>query len=137
MTSIVGSGSPSKSPKKAETQKRSPRKSVTISEQSPEEIPIPTCDSDPVQIHDGASPKTYTSTGVPIPPQRLLPPMSPMTNMTPSRVLSSIPDGNEGDDVNRIENLRRKYRKALNSTPIEGIDVRDSEEVLTPQNSNS
>ena len=29
--------------------------------------------------------------------------------------------------------LRRKYRKALNPTPIEGIDVCDSEEVLDPQ----
>ena len=56
-----------------------------------------------------------------------------MTYMTPSRVLSSIPDGNEWDDVDRIETLRRKYRKALNPTPIEGIDVGDNEEVLAPQ----
>ena len=34
---------------------------------------------------------------------------------------------------NKIETLRRKYRKALNPTPIEGIDVGDSEEVLDPQ----
>ena len=59
--------------------------------------------------------------------------MSPITNMTPSRVLSSIPEGNEGDDVDRIETLRRKYRKALNPAPIEGIDVGGSEEVLDPQ----
>ena len=89
--------------------------------------------SDPVQVHVGARPKTHISTGVLIPPPRPLPPMSPMTYMTPSRVLSSIPNGNEGDDVDRIETLRRKYRKALNPTPIEGIDVRDSEEVLPPQ----
>ena len=59
--------------------------------------------------------------------------MSPMTNMTPNRVLSSVPDGNEGDDVDRFETLRRKYRKALNPTPTEGIDVGDSEGVLGPQ----
>ena len=29
--------------------------------------------------------------------------------------------------------MRRKYRKALNPNPIEGIDVGDSEEVLDPQ----
>ena len=52
--------------------------------------------------------------------------------MAPKRVLSSIPEGNEGDDI-RIETLRRKYRKALNATPIEGIDVGDSEEALDPQ----
>ena len=129
----MGSGSPLKSPRKSLTPKRSPRKSVTIFEQPPEEIPMPSFDPDPVQIHGGARPKTHTSTGVPMPPVRSLPPMSSMNNMTPSRVLSSIPDGNEGDDVDRIETLRRKYRKALDPTPIEGIDVGDSEEVLTPQ----
>ena len=133
LPSIVVSRSPSKSPKKSLTPKRSQRKSVTVSEQPPEEIPRPSFDPDLVQIHAGARPKTHTSTGVPIPPPRSLPPMSPMINITPSRVLSSIPDGNEGDDVDRIETLRRKYRKALNPTPIEGIDVGDSEEVLAPQ----
>ena len=59
--------------------------------------------------------------------------MSPVTNMTPSRVLSSIPEGNEGDDKERIETLRRKYRKALNPVPIEGIDVGGSEELLAHQ----
>ena len=137
LPSIVGSRSPSKSPKKSLTPKRSPRKSVTISEQPPEEIPMSSFDPDPVQIHAGARPKTHTSTGVPIPLPRPLPPMSPMTNMTPSRVLSSIPEGNEGDDVDKIETLRRKYRKALNPTPIEGIDVGYSEEVLAPPNLNS
>ena len=29
--------------------------------------------------------------------------------------------------------MKRKYRKALNPTPIEGIDVGDREEVLDPQ----
>ena len=89
-------------------------------------------DLDPVQVHAGARLKTHTSTGVLMPPPRPLPPMGPMTNMTPSRVLSSTPDGNEGDYVDRIETLRRKYRKALNPTPIEEIDVGDNEEVLAP-----
>ena len=52
--------------------------------------------------------------------------------MTPKRVLSSIPVGDD-ERENKIETLRRKYRKALNPTPIEGIDVGDSEEVLDPQ----
>ena len=94
---------------------------------------MPSFDPDPVQAHDGARPKTHTTTGVPMLPARSFPPMSPMTNIIPSRVLSSVPDGNDGDDVDRIETLRRKYRKALNPTPIEGIDVGDSEEVLDPQ----
>ena len=49
--------------------------------------------------------------------------------MAPKRVLSSIPEGDDERD-DRIETLRRKYRKALNPTPIEEIDVCDREEVL-------
>ena len=52
--------------------------------------------------------------------------------MTPKRVLSSIPEGDD-ERENKTETLRRKYRKALNPTPIERIDVGDSEEVLDPQ----
>ena len=66
------------------------------------------------------------------PVSKLLCPTSPITQMTPKRVLSSIPEGDD-ERENKIETLRRKYRKALNPTPIEGIDVGDSEEVLDPQ----
>ena len=52
--------------------------------------------------------------------------------MSPRRVLSPIPERDD-EKENDIETLRRKYRKALNPTPIEGIDVGDSEEVLDPQ----
>ena len=54
LPSIVGSGSLSKSPKKSPTPKRSPRKSVTISEQPPEEIPMPHFNPDPAQVHVGS-----------------------------------------------------------------------------------
>ena len=50
--------------------------------------------------------------------------------MVPKRVHSSIP---EGENIDEVELLRRKYREALNPTPIEGIDVGDNEEVLDPQ----
>ena len=63
--SIVGSGSLSKSPKKTLTPKRSPRKSVTISEPPPEEIPEPSYDPD--YIHSGARPKTHFSWGTHFP----------------------------------------------------------------------
>ena len=121
LPSIVGSGSPFKSPKKTITPKRSPRKSVTISEQPPEEIPMINFDPESVHILDDVNPKTHTSKGVPIPTSRSLPPMSPISNKTPRRVLSSIPEGNEGENIDGIGLLRRKYRKALNPIPIEGI----------------
>ena len=93
---------------------------------------MPDFDPDPIQVHNGTKPKTYTTHGIPMPPPRSLSLMSPITNMTPSRVLSSISEGNEGDNVDRTKTLRRKYRKALNPTPIEGINVGDSGEVLDP-----
>ena len=89
-------------------------------------------DPDPVHIPDGGNPKIHTSRGVPTPTSRSLTPMNPISNMDPRRVLSSIPEGNEGDGT-RIETLRRKYRKVLNPIPIEGIDIGDSGEVFDPQ----
>ena len=130
LPSIVGSGSPPKSPKKILAPKRSPRKSVIISEEPPEEIPVNSYDPDPVQDSDNLNPNTPQGVSIAVP--RSLPPMSTITHMTPKRVLSSIPEGEQGNDI-RIETIRRKYREALNPTPIEGIDVGDSEEVLDPQ----
>ena len=130
LPSIVGAKSPTKSPTKTETPKRSPRKSVTISEEPPEEIPITSYDTGPLQdLVDTTSdtPQVVTKTV-----SKLLPPTSPITQITSKRVLSSIPEEDDERD-NRIETPRRKYRKALNPTPIEGIDVGDSEEVLDPQ----
>ena len=130
LPSIIGAKLPTKSPTKTQTPKRSPRKSVTISEEPPEEIPITSYETDPLQdLEDTFSdtPQVVTK-----PVSKLLPPTSPITQMTPKRVLSSIPEGDD-ERENNIETLRRKYRKALNPTPIEGIDVGDSEEVLDSQ----
>ena len=127
LPSIVGSGLPTKSPQKTLTPKRNPRKSVTISEEPPEEIPISSHAPDPIQDIEDLSPSTPQEVSKSI--SRSLPSMSPMTHMTPKRVLSSIP---EGDDI-RIETLRGKCRKVLNPTPIEGINVGDSDKVLDPQ----
>ena len=59
--------------------------------------------------------------------------MSPISNVVPKRVLSSIPERNAGENIDEVELLRRKFRKALHPTPIEGIDVGDNEEVLDPK----
>ena len=130
LPSIVGTKSSTKSPTKTQTPKRSPRKSITISEEPPEEIPITSYETDPMQDLE----KTFSDTPhiVTKPVSKLLPPTSPIKQMTPKRVLSSIPEGDD-ERENKIETLRRKYRKVLNPTPIEGVDVGDSEEVLDPQ----
>ena len=130
LPSIVGTKSPVKSPTKTQTPKRSPRKSVTISEDPPEEIPATSYETDPIQDRENTfsvNPQVVTK-----PVSRLLPATSPITQMTPKRVLSSIPERDD-ERENKIETLRRKYRKALNPTPIEGVDVGDSKEDLDPQ----
>ena len=117
-------------PQKYKHKKRSPRKSVTISEDPPEEIPITSYEKDPLQ--DLGDTHTHTPQVVKKPVSRSFSPVKPITQMSPRRVLSSIPERDD-EKENDIETLRRKYRKALDPTPIEGIDVGDSEEVLDPQ----
>ena len=94
---IVGTKSPTKSPTKTQTPKRSPRKSVTISEEPPEEIPIISYEMDPQQELENTfsdNPQVVTK-----PVSRLLPPTSPITQMTPKRVLSSIPEGMKREKI--------------------------------------
>ena len=130
LPSIVGTMTPTKSPTKIHTPKRSPRKSVTISEDPPQEIPITSYEKDPLQ--DLGDTNTHTPQVVTKPVSKSFFPVKAITQMSPRRVLSSIPETDD-EKENDIETLRRKYRKALNPTPIEGIDVGDSEEVLDPQ----
>ena len=66
------------------------------------------------------------------PVSKSLAPVKTTNQISPRKVLSS-PSERDDEKENDIEILRRKYRKALNPTPIEGIDVGDSEEVLDPQ----
>ena len=106
-----------------QTPKRSPGKSVTISEEPPTEIPVTSYDTDPIHHTEKIAPHTPEMVTKSV--SKLLPPTNPTTQMTPKGVLSSIPKEDEGRD-NRIETLRRKYRKALNPTPIEGRDVCDN-----------
>ena len=130
LPSIVGAKSPTKSPTKTLTPKRSPRKSVTISEEPPEEISVTSHETNPPQDLEDITSDTPQVVTRPV--SKLLPLTSPITQMAPKRVLSSIPEGDDERD-NRVETLRRKYREALNPTPIIGVDVGDREEVLDPQ----
>ena len=130
LSSIVGTKTPTKSPTKIQMPKRSPRKSATISDEPPAEIPITSYETDPIQ--DPEDTFSDTPQVVTKPVSKLLSPTSPITQVTPKSVLSSNPEKDDEREI-EIETLRRKYRKTLNPTPIEGIDVGDSEEVLEPQ----
>ena len=117
LPSIVGTKTPTKSPTKTQTPKRSPRKSVTISEDPPEEIPIITNVGNPMQ--DFGETDTQTPQVVTKPVSKSLSPVKPTNQMSPRRVLSSHSERND-EKENDIETLRRKYRKALNPTPLKG-----------------
>ena len=130
LPSIVGTKTPTKSPTKTQTSKRSPRKSVTISEDPPEEIPIITNVENPKQ--DFGETDTHTPQVMTTPVSKSLSPVKPTNQISPRKTLSSHSERDD-EKENDIEILRRKYRKALNPTSIEGIDVGDSEEVLDPQ----
>ena len=78
LPSIVGAKSPTKSPTKTQTPKRSPRKSVTVSEEPPEEMPITSYETDPLQDLED----TFSDT----PPPKLSPSLS--QNYSPLQVQS-------------------------------------------------
>ena len=75
LPSIVGAKSPTKSPTKTQTPKRSPRKSVTISEDPPEEIPITSNETNPLQELENTF--SYTPQVMTKPVSKLLPPYKP------------------------------------------------------------
>ena len=79
LPSIVGAKSPTKSPTKTQTPKRSPRKSVTISEEPPEEIPMTSYGTDPLQDLEDITSDTPQVVTKPV--SKLLPPTSPITQM--------------------------------------------------------
>ena len=89
-------------------------------------------DPEPAQILEDVN-ESDISRSIPTPTARSYPPMSPISNVVPKRVLSSIPERNEGENIDEVELLRKRYRKALYPTPIEGIDVGDDEGFLDPQ----
>ena len=115
---------------KTQTPKRGRRKSVTISEDPPEEIPTIINADSPMQNFGGTD--TQTPQVMTTPVSKSLAPIKTTNQISPGKVLSS-PSERDDEKENDIEILRRKYRKALNPNPIEGIDVGDSEEVLDPQ----
>ena len=130
LPSIVGTKTPTKSPTKTQTPKKSPRKSVTISEDPPEEIPTITNAENPMQDFGETNARTPQVMTTPV--SKSLSPVKPTNQISPRKALSSHSERDD-EKENDIETLRRKYRKALNPTLIEGIDVGDSEEVLDPQ----
>ena len=75
---------------------------------------------------------THTPQVMTAPVSKSLTPIKTTNQISPRKALSSYSERDD-EKENDIETLRRKYRKALNPTPIEGIDVGDSEEVLDPQ----
>ena len=127
-------------PKRLATPK-SVRKQSDTTNDLPVTVPDPTPMKNPVMVHGGAGPKTPRIEGTPLVPPIIKPPHSHTQTLTPRRILSSTPSGENGEEIDKrseliknIEERRRileekreileeQNRKIFHPPPIEGIDV--------------
>ena len=145
LPSVTGESSPVKTIRKPILQapaRLTPKRlatpeSVRIQSDTTNDLPVtepdPTPMKTPVMVHGGARPKTPRMEGTPLAPHT--------QPLTPRRILSSTPSGENGEEIDKrselirnIEERRRileekreileeQNRKIFHSPPIEGIDV--------------
>ena len=125
-------------------------KSVRLQSDTKNDLPVPESDPTPmrtpIMVHRGARPKTPRMEGTPLAPPIIKPPHSHTQPLTPRRILSSTPSGENGEEVDKrsdlIKNIEEKRkilqeqnRKIFHPPPIEGIDVGVTEglETLDPE----
>ena len=132
-------------PKVLTTPKSVKIQSETVNDM-PTPIPNPTMMGTPVSVHGGAQPKTHGVDGMPLALPTENPSHSQTQPLVPRRILSSIPSGEDGEEVDRrgtlIRNIEEKRkileeqnRKIFHPPPIEGIDIGFMEglETLDPE----
>ena len=115
--------------------------------------PDPTPMRTPVMVHGGARPKAPRMEGTPLAPPIIKPPHSHTWPLTPRRILSSTPSGENGEEIDKRSELIRNIeergrileekreileeqnRKIFHPPPIEEIDVGVTEglETLDPE----
>ena len=159
LPSVIGKSSPMKTPRKPILKmlammpaRPTPRvlttlKSVTIkSDDMPVPIQNPTPIGTPVSVQGGAQPKTHRKDGTPLLPPMTLPSPPQPQPLVLRRILSSIPLGENGENMDRRSALIRDHeekrqilrdqnRKISHPPPIEGIDIGIMEglEMLDPE----
>ena len=132
-------------------------KSVRIQSDTANYLPVPESDPTPmrtlIMVHGGARPKTPRMEGTPLAPPIIKSPHSHTQPLTPRRILSSTPSGENGEEIDKRSELIRNIevrrrileekreileeqnRKIFHPPPIEGIDVEVTEglETLDPE----
>ena len=104
--------------------------------------PDPTPMKTPVMVHGGARTKTPRMEGTPLAPPIIKTPHSHTLSLTSTRILSSTPSGENGEEIDKgsrvIRNIDEKRkileeqnRKIFHPPPIEGIDIGVAEELET------
>ena len=124
-------------------------KSVTIQSEIVDDMPTPNQNPTPmgtrVSVQGGAWPKTHQKDRTPLLPPTALPPPPQPQPLVPRRILSSIPLGENGENMDRRgalirdheekrQILRDQNRKFFHPPSIEGIDrgVTEGLEALDP-----
>ena len=69
--------------------------------------PDPTPMKTPFMVHGGARPKTPRVEGTPLAPPIIKPPHSHTQSLTPRRILSSTPSGENGEEIDKRRELIR------------------------------
>ena len=132
-------------------------KSVRIQQDTTNDLPVTEPDPTPmktsVMVHGGARPKIPRMEGTPLAPPMMKPPHFHIQSLTPRRILSSTPSGENGGEIDKRRELIRnteerrrileekreileeQNRKIFHLPPIEGIDVGVMEglETLDPE----
>ena len=123
---------------------------MRIQSDTTNDLPVPESDPTqmrtPVMVYGGARPKTLRMERAPLAPPIIKPPHSHTQPLTPRRILSSTPSGENGEEIDKrstlIKNIDEKRkileeqnRKIFHPPPIEGIDVgvTDGLETLDPE----
>ena len=123
LPSVTGKSSPIKTIRKPTLQtpaRLTPKRlatprSVRIQSDIINHLPVteldPTQMKTPVMVHGGARPKTPRMEGTPLAPSIIKPPHSHTQPLTPRRILSSTPSGENGEEIDKRSELIRNIEE--------------------------
>ena len=90
---------------------------MTIQSTPTSEIQDPTPETrlqnTPVSAHRGARPKTHKVDGTPLLPPPALPPLSQQQPIIPRRILSSIPSGENGENIDKNSKIIKDVEERI------------------------
>ena len=139
LPSVIGKSSPLKTirkpilqtPARLTPKRLATPKSVGIQSDIMNDLPVtepdPTPMKTPVMVHGGARPKTPRMEGTPLAPPIIKPPHSHTQPLTPRRILSSTPLGENGEEIDKRSELIRNIEERRRT-------LEEKREILEEQN---